>query len=204
MRRLVKLAALIAVICALQGCAYMRCRANDFLDIVDIGLSFSSEPQYAAYLNFASLTPLGHGDVQGNFVGIGGGQLCGWSTHRERSVGLLLWGHEQIGFGYPDLNSLSPEERQRALNFQHVGALGLAQGPFPVTAYLFSCVHYLHLWRVGGVFSVKYLQALDFLVGWTTFDICADDDPNRLLVAVPPEKTQRAAPVGEASGPPMK
>ncbi len=209
MSRFAKLAALVAVVCSVQGCAYMHCRANDFLDIVDVGLTFTDTPQFAAYADAFSLVPVGYGDVQGNFIGIGEGQFCGWSTHREHSVGIIGWGHEEVGFGYPDLNSLSPEEKERALNFQHVGVIGLYYGPLPQSGYAFTCVHYLHLGYVGVVASIKWLQALDFIVGWTAFDICADDDPARPLVALAPQKALPPAAPGpatpaESPAPPVK
>jgi hypothetical protein len=185
MSRFAKFMAIVVLLCGVQGCAYFHNRAQDFLDMMDVGLTFSATPQIAVYYDFVPLVPIGYGDVDGAFVGIGGGQISLASPHRERSLGLILWGHEEVGFGIPDLNSLTKEEQERVLHFQRVGLVGLFQGPLPGLSYLISCPHYLHLAWIGAVASPRYLQALDFVLGWTTLDICDDDDPNRPLVSWP-------------------
>jgi len=209
MGRMAKLTAVLVLLCSAQGCAYFHNRGQDFLDCMDIGLTFSAKPGIAAFYDFIPVVPIGYGYVDGYFVGIGQGQISLGARHFERSLGLILWGQEEVGFGLPDLDSLSIEERNEALNFQRSGLVGMIHGPFPGPAYLISCPHYLHLGFIGAVASPRYLQMLDFVLGWTTLDICADDDPERPIVVTPfgdsgrvePAAAPAAAPDG---GPPIK
>lgn len=105
------------------GARYLENRAVDALDTVDIGLTFSTKPQYSFYANFASITPGGYGHVDGHFVGIAGGRI-GPMRHYQGSVGLLAWGYEEVGWGEFDKNDLT------TLNTQGVGALGLLAPPY--------------------------------------------------------------------------
>jgi len=36
-------------------------------------------------------------------------------------------------------------------------------------------MHYIHLGRFGLVLNIRYTEMLDFLLGWTTFDLAGDD-----------------------------
>jgi len=150
------------------GCTYLRYRGEDALDMIDIGVTLSKKPGFAVYYDFVPLIPAGVGYVDGYFVGVGGGRV-GWMPHYEESVGLGLWGQEKVGFGE------FSKEKPETLNFQRSGIAGMIHGPFPGPDYLISCPHYLHLGWIGLVGSPRYLQALDFVLGWTTLDICSDD-----------------------------
>lgn len=168
---------LIAVL-LLAGCAYVKNRVSDTLDLIDIGFTFSSKPQFAFFYDFIPVVPIGYGGVQGYYIGIGGGNLHLWSPHYERSYGVILWGQEEVNFGtsYEDLMKMSDEERNDELNYQHSGLIGMALGPFPGPDYLISCPHYIHLGFIGAVGSPRYLQIVDFILGWTTLDFYFDDD----------------------------
>src|SRR5690349_2508330 len=78
----------------LQGCTYLQQRANDAKDIIDLGVTFSSKPQFAFYASgpFIQVGAAGYGHVDGHFFGLGESKFSLWGPHYEESYGLLLWG----------------------------------------------------------------------------------------------------------------
>jgi hypothetical protein len=161
------------------GCSYLQNRAGDAADIIDLGFTVSKKAQFAAFTDapFMTIWPLGYGNVDGRFVGVGQGGLRGFSPMHERSVGFVLWGEEKLSYraGKADLEEMDEEERAENEEFYRTGFLGFAEGPAPPPKYLFSCPHYLHLGWVGIVATPRYFELLDFVLGWTTIDICSDD-----------------------------
>lgn len=114
----------LVLLAVLPGCmSYVRHRAEDAMEMIDLGVTWSHKPGLAAYGNFASITPGGLGYVDGHFAGIGGGQI-GTTEHYQGSVGLLLWGYEEVGWGEHDKEMLGTLDRQ------HVGLVGFAAAPF--------------------------------------------------------------------------
>ena len=168
MRKHAALAALAALALLGTGCTYFQHRGEDALDMLDLGVTWSSKPGFALYYSFVPIVTIGYGNVDGGFAGLGGGRF-GAVRHYEQSVGAILWGREEIGFDEFDI------EDPETLNFQRLGLIGMAQGPFPGPDYTLSCPHYLHLGWVGLAGTPRYLQMLDFLLGWTALDICCDD-----------------------------
>lgn len=174
----------ISILCVtmywLQGCVYLKNRAGDAMDIIDIGFTFSKKPQFAFFYDFVPIVPIGYGNVEGYYVGLGGGEFGFFTPHRERSYGLILYGAEEVGFGdsvsESSLKAMSEEERRNILNFQRTGLIGIAVGPFPGPKYFISCPHYIHLGWIGVVGTPRYLQMLDFILGWTTLDFYFNDD----------------------------
>jgi len=160
-----------------SGCAYFQARGNDAKDMIDIGVSVSKEPGFAFFYDFVPVIPIGFGYVNGSYIGLGGGEFAWVEPHYERSIGVILWGEEELAFNHSleELEAMPDEQRRDVTNFQRTGLAGLAQGPVPDTDYLISCPHYLHLGWVGLVATPRYLQMLDFVLGWTTLDIGADD-----------------------------
>ena len=167
------------VLLGASGCSqmYLQHRAEDFLDMMDIGLTWSSKPGFAAYYDLTPFVPIGFSYVDGYFIGVGGGQV-GHMRYYEKSFGVILYGEEEVGFG-PGFDKNEPE----TVNFQRVGAIGvgqgLAEGRLPGPDYFPTCLHYIHLGYLGAVGNLRYLQILDFLLGWTTLDICFDDGVER-------------------------
>ncbi len=162
----------------LCSCSYLCNRADDAMDMVDVGFTFSTKPGIAVWYDFVPVVPIGISYVDGYFVGLGGGGFRFFSHHFQRHFGLVLWGQEEVTFRYSkqDLDDMTNTERDEATNFQRTGLIGMIQGPFPGPDYLISCPHYLHIGWIGAVASPRYLQMLDFIIGWTTLDICFDDD----------------------------
>ena len=153
---------------SLQGCTYLTYRGQDAMEVIDLGVTVSKKPGFALYYDFVPIIPIGVGYVDGYFVGLGGGQ-AGAMPHYEKSYGAILWGQEEVGFGVYD--TAVPE----SVRFQRTGVIGLPEGPVPGPDYMISCPHYLHLGWVGLVVTPRYLQIIDFILGFTTLDICHDD-----------------------------
>jgi len=159
----------LATASALSGCAYLKHRGADALDIVDIGLTFSKDPYFAAYYRLPiPVGGLGYGKVRGHFLGIGGGNI-GLMPHYEESYGLVVWTQEEVAFG--DYN----EEDEERLNYGRVGIVGLFEGRPVPPGYILGCPHYLHLGWIGAVGMPRLHEALDFALGLTTLDIARDD-----------------------------
>jgi hypothetical protein len=159
---------MVGIVCLMSGCTYMKCRGADALDVLDLGLTFSKKPQFAAYYRLpVPIGSIGYGKVEATFVGLGGGNI-GMMPHYEESYGLILWGQEKVAFG--DYN----REDDERLNLQRIG-VGLIQGPIPPPGYILGCPHYLHLGWIGAVGNPRLFEVLDFAIGLTTLDICRDD-----------------------------
>jgi len=119
-----KLALALAALGGLPGCmTYLQHRADDALEMIDLGVTWSDTFGLAVYGNFASITPGGIGYVDGYFAGLGGGQI-GTTEHYQGSLGLLLWGYEEVGWGDFD------KDVPGTLDRQHCGLLGILAGPF--------------------------------------------------------------------------
>ena len=192
------LLAALATCSATAGCTYLRHRGEDAMDMLDIGVTLSKKPGLAVYYDFIPLVPLGFCHVDGYFAGLGGGQF-GFMPHTQRNIGLGVWGQEAVGFGEFDL------EDPETVNFQRSGLAGMVHGPFPGPDYLISCPHYLHVGWIGLVGSPRYLQALDFVLGWAIIDLCSDDGrPRGSWPWRRPAETQGVSPSGDAEALPAR
>jgi hypothetical protein len=104
------------------GCAtYWRDRAEDFADIVDIGVTYSPKSQWVFYNSFESILTLGYANYETNFYGWGGGHF-GASRHYLKAWGALVYGDEQVG--WRDYNKDDPN----TLYCQTVGIIGMPAG----------------------------------------------------------------------------
>lgn len=153
---------------SLQGCTYLKYRGEDAKEIIDLGVTVSAKPGFALYYDFVPVIPIGVGYVDGYFAGLGGGKF-GAMPHYEKSYGAILWGQEEVGFGVYD------KQDPESVRFQRTGLIGVFEGPVPGPDYMVSCPHYVHLGWVGVVASPRYLQIIDFILGFSTLDICKDD-----------------------------
>jgi len=160
--------ALGVVLGGVQGCTYLRYRGEDAADMVDLGVTWSKEPHYSFYLCGVSVASVGAGHVDGKFAGIGGGKV-GVTPHYHKVLGLLLWSYEELGWGTFDVTK--PETLER----QHVGPLGWILHFPRRPSYGPGCNHFIHLGYGGLVADLRYMEILDFLAGWTTFDLAGDD-----------------------------
>ena len=90
MRKHAALAALAALALLGTGCTYFQHRGEDALDMLDLGVTWSSKPGFALYYSFVPIVTIGYGNVDGGFAGLGGGRF-GAVRHYEQSVGAILW-----------------------------------------------------------------------------------------------------------------
>jgi hypothetical protein len=170
-------AAVLAVVLALAatGCRsnrvgrYLLYRAEDCADMADVGITFSLKPCISAYACGVSVVTGGYSKFDGWFAGVGGGRV-GVMRHYNYCFGLLIAGREEIGFG--TFNKEEPE----TLWTHNQGIAGVFMPPFDASpAYVPACTHFLHLAFVGAVGNLRYMEMVDFVLGWAGVDIANDD-----------------------------
>jgi len=124
---------------ALLGCGrltqgpgpFLRDRLKDFLDIPGLGITFTTTPQLSLYGDFASVGPMGFGEVNGYVLAIGEGDI-GWMRYYSKSGGLLVYGREEVGFGdglffrFGDFD----KDDKSTLSCMGVGLFGLLAPPY--------------------------------------------------------------------------
>lgn len=101
---------------------YFADRAMDMLDFGDVGLTFTSTPQFCLYGNGVSMGGAGFGMVEGHFAGIGGGNV-GWVPFYTANVGAMVWCYEELAFGKFNKDDLA------TVNAQGAGVAGMVMGP---------------------------------------------------------------------------
>lgn len=155
------------VLTTFPGCAYLKDRGNDALDILDVGLTFSTKPHVAVYAGFQSVLGAGYADVEGKMLGIGNRKV-GWLDMRYSAAGSLVEAREEWAYGdYED----DPELIQK----QGVG-LGLFYHGLPRTVpKALNCAKFVHVLFVGVNVNCKIGEVLDFILGWIPHDIGGDD-----------------------------
>jgi hypothetical protein len=182
MLRISAVVLLFAVIIASSGCTYLRARGRDALDIMDIGITVTDKwtPDFGLYGDFFQLTPIGFTHIDGKVLGIGNRQI-GLMDYENKSWGVILWGSDMKGTGIfnpEDPHQARPSQRDATERPRfNTGAVRMiAQGePGPWTMF-FECDRGIHLGWIGVHFSVRPLDLVDFILGWTTLDIMGDDD----------------------------
>ena len=159
---------LLGSLLVVQGCSYARYRINDAKQMGDFGLTFSKKFQFSAYMNCPVIAPLGYGNVDGYFVGVGNNQT-GVTQFHQKSKGALIWGSEEVNW-----SSFDPKDAD-SLHVQGVGVLGLAERKTSDQPYKVACLHYFHLGWVGIVANVHWLEIPDFGLGFVGLDPMGDD-----------------------------
>jgi len=187
-RRFATVLGSLALLWGAQGCTYLSYRWDDFAEIVDIGITVSKKPYFALYADELSLLPVGYGHVDGHFAGWGGGQV-GVTTHAVHCWGLLVHGKEELGWhrewegegGAKEAEAYEAWRNREGFIQQGAGATMVIDDTVRlVTGEMFegqnqpdhslSCLHYVHLGYFGVVVNVRTLDAIDFILGWTTLD----------------------------------
>jgi hypothetical protein len=171
------------------GCGYLADRGADLLDIVDAGVTLTSEPSFSLYYRLpVPVAGALEGKADGVFLGIGGGN-AGLMRHHHRFYGtflsgdgagpdafwsrapvpLLLSGVEEAAFG--DFDKANPEHVRR----HPMGLFPMLRGDLPDVQYACSCQHYVHVLFVGALLNLRYNECLDFVLGFSGLDISGDD-----------------------------
>ena len=184
---------LLALMLSTQACTYLQNRADDAMDIIDIGLTFSAKPQLNLFVDapFVTAYPIGWGKVDCAFLGLGQGKFSAFAPAHFNNWGVVLYGLEEVTYeGTSDdfvnyLNGDSRESREFYAESYTTGIGGIIEGiadgryvkrPGRAMKYIGTCPHYIHLGFVGIVADPRYWDMLDFLVGFTTLDLSQDDD----------------------------
>jgi len=160
----------LSLILACTGCSYFRDRGRDARDIADIGITVSEKPGVGAYFGFCTLTTAGFAHVDGTLLGNVGRRYAGAIPMRYHNAGLLVWGEERMGYD----GDYKPDDADTPRLYR-TGPLGLATGPEPEVWKDVSCPKFVHVGFVGFSFTCRVQELLDFVLGWTTLDLMADD-----------------------------
>ncbi len=155
---------LLVVGILMSGCAYMRDRGNDAMDMLDVGVTVSPEPKFGAYVGFQSLLGLGYSNFEGQFLGLGGGN-AGLMDARYHAASLVVTGSENWQFGGSPARESDTD----------IGLAMLNGGGPDSFARFFTCPKFIHLGFVGIVLNCAPGQVVDFLIGFTTLDLGRDD-----------------------------
>jgi hypothetical protein len=160
-----------AALLAMEGCdTDWQRRGQDALNMVDVGITVSETPYLSLYACGGGLITVGAGHFDGYLMGIGGGQV-GTIRHYEKTLGLLLWAYEELGWGdHFDVN------KQETLYTQHVAILGWLTELPRRPPYSPACVHCFHFGYVGLILNVRYFEILDFMAGWFGADLAGDNE----------------------------
>lgn len=190
----IALAALLGLaLLTTQGCYYFQNRAEDAMDIIDFGFTFSKEPYLNLFVDapFVTTQPIGGGYLDGYFLGLGQGKLSLFAPCHFENWGFILYGEETVSYdGHSDnLASLDKAGEDRALQFSreffYTGLVGIGKGlaegrywqePGRTMKYIGTCPHNFHLGWFGIVATPRYWDMLDLIVGFTTLDLSQDDD----------------------------
>ena len=176
--------ALTAVLTLNLGCAYLRDRGNDAMDIIDVGVSVNDriKPQFALYFDFFNVIPFGYSNVDGKSLAIGKREI-GFLDHQYHNWGVLAVGEELKGtgaFNPHDLHLVRPDQADLVERPQYdVGFVGAFSGEqSPPKRQFMECDRGLHLGWIGIHATMRPVDLIDFILGWTTLDIMQDDHWN--------------------------
>ena len=143
--RVVLALSVVVGLCGVQGCSpfakaaqeggagavlsYFKWRFEDLSEAVDLGFTVSEKPCGGIYGTFVSIASFGWSNVDGHFIGIGGGQI-GKTKYHQAGVGAMVWGYEEMGWQEFDKDDLT------TIQYQGVGPIGLLMPPYgrPATA----------------------------------------------------------------------
>lgn len=178
--------ALGLVLLLMSGCAYMKNRGNDAMDMAGFGVTVNKnlKPQFRLYANLF-VVPLGYGNVDDATLIGWGNRNIGIHDFEAHEWGALLTGEEVYGvgpFNPADFRQVSPVYKKNSPDAPDerpeykVGMLPLILDKEPRNwAKYVECNKGFHLGWIGLYFPCRPLDMVDFLVGWTTIDILNDD-----------------------------
>lgn len=153
---------LVIGVLAMSGCGYVQNRISDAGDTMDLGVTVSSKPQFAAYGCALGLAGAGYGKLDGHVAGLFGGRVGVQSLDAE------IWGAGPVG---GETLQVGQEEATKRCT----GAVCIARKAPEGTTKSTSCCHYLHLGFMGLAGNIHYKELLDFFGGFVGFDVSGDD-----------------------------
>ena len=171
-RKVLGAAMLAVAVGGLTGCTYMGSRGRDALDIFDVGVLVSDHvrPDFAAFMTFWNMFPMGYAHVDGKLIGVGGGRAGVQDFRHVHSWGVVAWGAEQHSVGDPGGDVGAPARYD-----QGFFRLALGAENRPVRESYFECDRTFVLGWVGLHLRVKLDDLADFVAGWFGADIMHDD-----------------------------
>ncbi|MFH0944447.1 MAG: hypothetical protein V2A76_04545 [Planctomycetota bacterium] len=181
----------LSVLLLCSGCSYMEKRGNDALDMVDLGITVNDQlaPEFGFYFDFFDIIPLGYSNFTGKTLGIGNRQI-GYLDAAHNSWGVIGWGSELKGYGRfnpKDPRQARPDQAnltERPYFHAGIPRLIIEEDGCPPIRHHVECDRFVHLGWIGIQNTMRPLEILDFLAGWTTLDFMNDDD---IPDPVPPE-----------------
>ena len=204
------LAVLGAEGCAVSGetpIEYAIHRYRDLTSCVDGGISITTTPQVGLYWNSLDLLTVGYCDLDGYFLGVGGGQVG--LTRLYAHCWALGYGEEQIGWGWHNLGRDRSEWELMKRRSNMIGTATALTG-IDFTGndcwtnpwYTPSCVHFVpHIGYVGLVWNARYTEFADFALGWVGLDISGDDGYNVGKWSFPRRKEELSRQAGGVRAP---
>ena len=177
---LISLGLTLLLLCS--GCTYFKDRGSDALDMMDLGITVNDKltPQFALYVDFFSLFPVGASSYEGNLAGMGDHRF-GIVDLEQKSWGALVWGSEKKGsgeFNPEDPYQARPDQRQETerLRFNNGFVRLIAQDNDVPALQYFECDKFVHVGWIGVYKSCHLNEIFDFVLGWTTIDFMGDDE----------------------------
>lgn len=163
--------------CALNatGCTYLEHRGEDALETFDIGITLSKRAQLSLYANGASFISFGYSKFKGTLLGMGGG-FFGIVEHENLCKGNGFYGEEKLVWDKKRKPQKSYTQKQGIYGIQ---VTLQTTRKLPPPAYFPACVHNFHFGWIGIVGNIRYSEMVDFILGFTTFDLAHDDGRTR-------------------------
>jgi hypothetical protein len=174
------------------GCAstYWGDRGRDLAQLIDLGVTVTPrlKPDFALHQNFFNVTPFGYSKIEGTYYGLAYGQF-GALDFSDDSWGLLLYGEEDLHVGRfdpDDPHQFAATERRalqatgrplpREMACHTVGVAGMmSAGKTPPWTTFMSCRKNIHLGWIGLWNVCRPVDLIDFVLGWSGFDLVGDD-----------------------------
>lgn len=172
-----------AMVLGASGCGYMKDRGHDAINMFDLGITVNKswKPQFAFYFDFFNVTPTGYADLDTKVLGWGNRQI-GWMDYNADAWGYMAHGEESHGYGV--FNPGDPQQArpdQQDLTERPAYDVGF-RGAFeednrrPPKIQHIQCDRIFHFGWIGIQNTMRPLGILDFVVGWTGYDLLGDNE----------------------------
>lgn len=165
-----------------SGCTYMKQRGRDATNMFDLGITVNKTwaPQFSFYFDFFNVTPIGWGKLDAKVLGMGHRQI-GWMDYEADVSGYMAWGSEKHGYGVFNPNDPQqawPEQKDLTERPRYdVGFIGSFEGENLAPNMQFAeCNRIFHFGWIGIQNTMRPAGILDFIVGWSGYDLLGDNN----------------------------